>query len=63
MMIYEYSRESRWHRQRRISRMMTKRNRHDVGVVLPDRTWQVVLAVAGVALLNAVLFVRWWLCV
>lgn len=52
-----------WEHKREIRRMAAYDRRSRTGVVPPDQTWQVVLAVAGVVLLNAVLFVRWWLCV
>lgn len=63
MTIYEIHHESRWARRRRINRMMTKRNRYDVGIVLPDRTWQVIAFVVVLYSIIAVGVVRWWLCV
>lgn len=32
-------------------------------VIPRDKSWQVILLAVGLTLLNAVLFVRWWLCV
>ena len=63
MTIYEIHHESRWARRRRINRMMTKLHKYDVGVVLPDRTWQVIAFVVVLYSIIAVGVVRWWLCV
>ena len=63
MTIYELHHESRWARRRRINRMITKRNRYDVGIVLPDRSWQVIALFSALWIAIAILFVRWWLCV
>lgn len=32
-------------------------------VIPRDKSWQVILLAAGIVLVNAFLFVRWWLCV
>lgn len=52
-----------WEHKREIKRM-TAYDRHSrTGIVQPDKTWQIVLLMAGVAALCAYAFVRWWLCV
>lgn len=61
MTIWAYRTESRWKRQRRLRRMVDKACMPRTGVVLSDKTWQVIALTAALTLTNAALFVRLWL--
>jgi len=61
MTIWAYRPESRWKRRRRIRRMVDKACMPTTGVVLQNKTWQVIALTAALTLTNAALFVRLWL--
>lgn len=54
--VHEYVLENRWQRNRRIRKMWPD--------TMPvDKTWQLVLLAVALTAINAVLVVRWALCI
>lgn len=61
MTIWAYRPESRWKRQRRLRRMVDKACMPRTGVVLSDKTWQVIALTAAVISMDVFAVVRWWM--
>lgn len=52
-----------WEHKREIKRMTAYDRKTRTGIVQPDRTWQIVLLFAAVAVLCGYALARWWVCV
>lgn len=61
MTIWAYRPESRWKRQRRLRRMVDKACMPRTGVVLRDKTWQVIALTVAVISMDVFAVVRWWI--
>lgn len=61
MTIWAYRPESRWKRQRRLRRMVDKACMPRTGVVLRDKTWQVIALTVAVISMDVFAVVRWWM--